>query len=289
MNPADNASYVLISPVRDEAQTIQQTLDSVLAQVVKPVSWMFIDDGSRDETPRILEDAAARHGFIRVLMLGDRGFRQPGPGVVRAFERGLEALKDASWEFVGKLDGDVRLPSDYYQKVLDAFSKDPRLGIASGACLVPRGKGWRLEKNIPVHTRGPCKVYRRTCLEEIGGLWPTLGWDGLDGFMARMKGWRTRTLPGLEVFHLRPTHGKKGFRGALQDGRGSYYQHYLPSYLLARAALNLFRPPYVLRGIGLVLGYLGAHLRRPERIEDPELVRFIHDEQRRRLLGRGGE
>jgi len=286
MSPAEPA-YALVSPVRDEAATIGCTIASVLAQTVRPVRWVFVDDGSGDSTPEILEDAAGRCDFIRVLRLEDRGFRQPGAGVVRAFRRGLEELGDAGWDFVGKLDGDVQVPGDYYRKLLDAFAGDEKLGIASGACLVPAGSGWRLEKNIPVHTRGPCKVYRRACLEEIGGLVPALGWDGLDGYMARMKGWKTRTLEDLKVIHYRPTHGKKRFRGALRDGRGAYNQHYRASYLLARAAVNLFRPPYLLRGIGLLAGYLGARLRGDERIDDPELVRYIREEQKKRLKNRG--
>jgi biofilm PGA synthesis N-glycosyltransferase PgaC len=190
---------------------------------------------------------------------------------------------------VGKLDGDVQVPCDYYEKLLAAFAADQKLGIASGACLAPKGKGWRLEKSIAVHTRGPCKVYRRACLEEIGGLTPTLGWDGLDGYMARRKGWATRTLPELKVIHFRPVHGKRRFKGALRDGRGAYFQHYRPGYLLARAGVHLFRPPYLLRGLGMLLGYLGAHLKREERIDDPELVRYIHDEQMRRLKKGGRE
>jgi len=288
MNPAETA-YALISPVRNEAATIRCTIASVLAQEVRPVLWVILNDGSADETADILDRAARTHDFIRVIELEDRGFRQPGPGVVLAFERGLAELEGVRWEFVGKLDGDVQVPCDYYRKLLDAFAGDRKLGIASGACLAPRGGGWRLEKNISVHTRGPCKVYRRACLEEIGGLVPTLGWDGLDGYMARSKGWKTRTLTDLKVIHFRPTHGERRFKGALRDGRGAYFQHYRPGYLLARAAVNLFRPPYLLRGIGLLSGYLAAHLRRDERVDDPELVRYIHAEQKQRLKNRGRE
>lgn len=288
MSPAEPA-YALISPVRDEAGTLQSTIASVLAQQVLPARWVFVDDGSSDGTAGIIAAAAKEHGFIRLVRLEDRGFRQTGPGVVRAFRRGIAELGGVGWEFLGKLDGDVQVPGDYYQRLIEAFAEDPRLGIASGACLVPSGKGFRLEKNIPVHTRGPCKVYRRACLEEIGGLVPTLGWDGLDGYMARQKGWRTRTIAGLKVIHLRPTHGGHGFRGALRDGRGAYCQHYRASYLLARAAVNLFRPPYLLRGIGILAGYLGARLRGEERVEDPELVEYIHREQKNRLKNRGRE
>ena len=143
MSPAEPA-YALISPVRNEAGTVGCSIASVAAQSIRPVRWVFVDDGSSDETPGILGDAAARYDFVRVVEMEDRGFRQPGPGVVRAFERGIAELRGVKWGFVGKLDGDVQVPCDYYEKLLEAFRDDPRLGIVSGACLIPKGKGWRL-------------------------------------------------------------------------------------------------------------------------------------------------
>jgi glycosyltransferase involved in cell wall biosynthesis len=292
MNPADvdasRPAYALISPVRDEADYIGCTLASVISQSVKPAAWVLVDDGSTDGTRELLEQAASRTDFIRVVSLADRGYRQPGAGVVQAFQRGLEGLSDVPWEFVGKLDGDVQVPCRYYESLLDEFLKDPKLGIASGACITPRGKKFRLEKNVPQHTRGPCKVYRRACLEEIGGLVPTLGWDGLDGYMARKRGWSTRTVTELQVIHFRPTHSGQGrLRGGMRAGRGAYFMHYRPGYLLARAMVHLFRPPYLLGGMGLMLGFLAAHLKREKRIDDPELIGFIRREQTETLKRRG--
>lgn len=277
--------FALISPLRDEASTLGSTLASVLAQSRRPARWVLVDDGSTDATREIATRAAERHGFIRVLALPDRGFRQPGPGVVRAFQAGLAAIEELDWRYVGKLDGDVVLPGRYYEMLIEAFEADPRLGIASGVCLAPRGRGYRREPNAPFHTRGPCKVYRRACFEDIGGLEPVLGWDGLDGYRARMRGWRTRSLPGLEVLHLRPTHGRDGWLGGARAGRGAYVLHYRPDYLLARAALACLRPPYLLGGLGMALGYLGCHLRRVPRPADPELAAYVHREQGLRLRG----
>ena len=48
--------YCLISPARNEAEHVRSTLDSVLAQTVLPKRWIIIDDGSTDDTPRILAE-----------------------------------------------------------------------------------------------------------------------------------------------------------------------------------------------------------------------------------------
>ena len=60
-------SYVLISPCRNEADFMRQTLDSVIAQSVRPAMWVIVDDGSTDDTPPILAEYAARHDWIRIV------------------------------------------------------------------------------------------------------------------------------------------------------------------------------------------------------------------------------
>ena len=52
--------YVLISPCRNEAEFMRHTLDSVLAQSVRPEKWVIVDDGSTDDTPNILAEFAAK-------------------------------------------------------------------------------------------------------------------------------------------------------------------------------------------------------------------------------------
>ncbi len=74
--------YALISPCRNEADFIRKTLDSVIAQSETPALWIIVDDGSTDETPQILADYSARHGWIKVVPKPDRGHRAVGPGVI---------------------------------------------------------------------------------------------------------------------------------------------------------------------------------------------------------------
>ena len=48
------ASYVIISPCRNEANFMRNTLDSVVKQSVLPALWVIVDDGSTDDTANIL-------------------------------------------------------------------------------------------------------------------------------------------------------------------------------------------------------------------------------------------
>jgi glycosyltransferase involved in cell wall biosynthesis len=70
--------YALISPCRNEAAYMRQTLDSVIGQTVRPAKWVIVDDGSTDETPQILLE------YRRQVQL-DRGRDAKGSGA--AFSR----------------------------------------------------------------------------------------------------------------------------------------------------------------------------------------------------------
>lgn len=62
MNPA----YVVISPVRNEAAYLRRTIDSMVAQTIRPTAWIIVDDGSGDATAEIALAAARRHPWIQL-------------------------------------------------------------------------------------------------------------------------------------------------------------------------------------------------------------------------------
>ena len=49
--------------------------------------------------------------------------------------------------------------------------------------------------------RRSIKAYRRACLDEIGGLQASMGWDGIDEYSARARGWTSHPLTELVVLH----------------------------------------------------------------------------------------
>ena len=78
--------YLAVSPVRNESTYLQRTIDSMVAQTVRPAIWMIVDDGSSDETPTIAQRAVDQHSWIRFHRRADRGVRKVGGGVVEAFD-----------------------------------------------------------------------------------------------------------------------------------------------------------------------------------------------------------
>ncbi|MGZ2260297.1 glycosyltransferase [Roseobacter sp. A03A-229] len=283
----DPRSYVLISPCRNEADYMRRTLDSVVAQSLTPTLWVIVDDGSTDATPEILAEYAAAHDWIRVVQKPDRGHRAVGPGVVEAFYVGYETIDPAQFAYSCKLDLDLDLPPRYFEILIDRMEADPRIGTCSGKPYVRQNGQLISERRGDEMSVGMTKFYRRDCFEAIGGYVREVMWDALDCHKARQLGWRAVSWddPDLRFEHLRPMGSSQTsiYTGRRRHGFGQYY---MGSDLLFFAATCIFRmaePPYVLGGLAMMQGYLGAWWRGEAQHEDAELRAFIRAYQRRAL------
>ena len=264
---------VLISPVRDEAETLQRTIDSVVAQTVQPVRWLIVDDGSTDETAEIADRAAAEHDWIAVLRREDRGHRAIGGGVIETFDAGLAQI-DVPHDFIGKLDGDLEFGPHYLERALECFAQDPRLAATSGKVF--RWNGDRLEPEFSMvdeSVAGCFKLYRRSAFDAIGGFVRAVMWDGIDFHRALQAGFRTRSLEdeALRIVHFRPmgSSDRGILRGRMRWGRGQYFMGSTPAYVLASGVFRMRERPYVLGGLCIILGFGVAALRRDSRYDDP--------------------
>jgi glycosyltransferase involved in cell wall biosynthesis len=278
-------SYAVVTPVKDEAAHLAIAAEAMLAQTHRPAEWVIVDDGSSDGTRELAESYAAGERWIRVVGSSSDGDRARGGRVVRAFEHGRAQLTEPH-EFVVKLDGDIQLPPHYFERVAATFGGDPRAGVVGGRVLVPARKGlWRPE-HVGRHTvHGAVKAYRLACLESFGGLRASMGWDGIDEYGAKARGWKVIPLPGLDVLH----HAHRGskqrwWRARFEEGRGAHYMGYLPAFVLVRAGYRMLveRPP-LLGGAALLAGWLTAALRGAPAVDDSLAIAALRAEQRGRL------
>lgn len=278
-------SYAIVSPVRNEAKYLERTIQSVVKQTQRPAEWVIVDDGSSDDTVKLAEAAAAQHPWIKVMRRANRGFREPGRGVVEAFNEGLAQLANKQHDFLCKMDGDLEFAPDYFETLLRAFAQRPGLGMASGATFLQRPDGKIIQEKVaPNFVVGPIKLYRRACFEEIGGLEPHLGWDTIDVYRARMRGWETANFPELIVIHLRQMGTAKGIVwGKMKTGMGEYYYGSHPLFVVARCLYRMTERPYGVIGFSIALGYLRSLVRREPRMNDPQFVKFLRAEQLSRL------
>jgi poly-beta-1,6-N-acetyl-D-glucosamine synthase len=283
-----NARYLLISPCRDEADFMRHTLDSVVAQSIRPAMWVIVDDGSTDETPHILAEYAARHDWIKIVTRRDRGKRAVGPGVIDAFYAGYEAVNPDNFDYLCKLDLDLRLPPRYFEILTQRMAANPRLGTCSGKAYFEEPRGQLVDEGVGDEmSLGASKFYRITCFREIGGFVREVMWDGIDCHRCRMKGWIACSWdePELRFIHLRPMGSSQHsvYTGRMRHGFGQYFMGTGLLFMAASALSRVNRKPYVLGSLAMLWGWIRSALARERRYEDEEFRNFLRRYQWRAL------
>jgi biofilm PGA synthesis N-glycosyltransferase PgaC len=267
---------------------MRQTLNSVIAQSVRPAKWVIVDDGSTDETPAILAQYASKHDWIEIVTRGDRGHRAVGPGVIDAFYSGYATVNPDDYDYVCKLDLDLRMPPRYFELLIDRMTADPRIATCSGKAYVEQEGRLVYERHGDENSIGAAKFYRMSCFRAIGGFVREVGWDGIDGHQCRMKGWIAISWddPDLRFVHLRPMGASdKGiYTGRFRQGYGQYYMGTGLLFMLASVLFRINQRPYVVGQLVLLWGWIASALQRKPRYDNPEFRAFLRHYQRRALL-----
>lgn len=285
--------YCLITPCRDEAKYARRTLDSIANQTVPPALWVIVDDASKDQTPSILAEYAAKLPYIRVIRREDRGFRKLGGGVIDAFYDGYNAINPDDFDYVCKFDLDLDLQPRCFERLMERMEGDPRIGTASGKPWFRGADGEEVDEMCgDENSVGMIKFYRVACFKQIGGFVRELMWDGIDGHRCRMLGWIAASWndPELRFEHLRPmgTSDRSWWHGRVRHGFGQYFMGTTPAYMLASALFRMTRPPIVIGGVAMLWGYFKSLASRKPRYGDAEFRKFVHKYQWRSLLrGKG--
>jgi biofilm PGA synthesis N-glycosyltransferase PgaC len=282
-------AYVLITPARNEAEFLELTIRSVVAQTATPAKWVIVSDGSTDGTDEIVRKYAAIYPWIELVRMPERRERSFA-GKVRAFNAGYARIRGEEYEVIGNLDADVSFDREYFASLLDKMAQDPALGVVGSAFDDGSGQGYDYHYVSIEHVTGTCQLFRRQCFEEIGGYVPvkTGAIDSIAVITARMKGWRTRTFTEKVCRHHREfgTAGHGVVWARFRNGLKDYSVGSHPMWEMFRSAYQMTRKPLVIGGLALAAGYIWAFVRRLKRPVSRELVAFVRREQMQRLKRR---
>jgi poly-beta-1,6-N-acetyl-D-glucosamine synthase len=275
------SSYIIVTPAKNEADYLPKTIAAVSSQTLRPSKWMIVNDGSSDNTNRILDEAAKAHPWIVPLHREATGIRKPGGPHIAAFYAGYDLIGVEPWDYLVKMDADVTFEPSYFESCLARFHTDPKLGIGGGAiCNSIEGVLIEESPSDPLfHVRGATKIYRRACWDAIGGIIKAPGWDTFDEMKANMLGWKTCTFKNLKLHHLRPTGASYGqWKNSVKNGLSNYICGYSPLFMIAKCLKRAAASRSLAMAVGLGYGFLSGYFKRVPQV-DPAVIRFVRREQ----------
>lgn len=266
--------YIII-PAYNEADYLRATLESLVTQTCLPAKICVVDDNSTDATPEIIQAFTSTYDFITTCKTSFENRHLPGSKVVHTFNYGLNSLDD-SYDLICKFDADLIFPKNYLETIVQAFTSNPRLGMAGGFCYIQKEDEWILENlTADDHIRGALKCYRKACFKEIGGLIPAMGWDTLDELLAQYYHWQIQTFSDLKVKHLKPTGQNYHRTSRFQQGKAFYQMRYRWLLTFLAAAKLAVRRKSFSYFWNCIIGFFKAFIQQENFLITKDQGRFI--------------
>jgi len=223
---ASSPTLTVLVPARNESAVLPACLDALLAEPDQPESIRVIDDGSEDDTVKMMAVRYAVGPGGRSAKHPNLVFwSKPSTGKARSFN---ELLPQCTEDLIVTIDADTVIEPGAIAAFRAAFAAEPRLAAACGV-LRPRCRAgfasgyfeffqrfeylrafvWRLawsRLNALVLVSGAFAVYRRQVLAQIGGF-DAESWVEDYELLYRLHresagenaGWLVRVIPGARA------------------------------------------------------------------------------------------
>jgi glycosyltransferase involved in cell wall biosynthesis len=260
---------------RDGAATIGTTIDSIIGQTVPPRFIVVVNDGSMDDTEKVVISKP----FTRIYLINTGSKSRD----IRKVPRLLNLASDFAMskqnnlpatDYIMVSGDDNELSSTYAEKIMLSMDNDPRLVVASGEWLSSRGRGG---DQMP---HGGGRFVRTSFMNLLGGRYPiAYGWETWLLYKALESGFKVKLFSDIRYEHLRPFRATNLFGW----GRAMYSLGFPSYYVLLRFLINLSNSA---RGtqtrqaaVTMLVGFLSAELNpgalRGMTIEDQGLKTFV--------------
>jgi len=241
--------YSVLIPCRNEEKTLEQCLNALLLQSIKPNKILLVDDNSTDKTPyiyneynlNILKPKYKRHKDrdINYAMVMHHGFNEI-----------FKNINDES--YLLKLDADIVLEDkNYIKKIITMMENDINIGIGGG--ISPLDK-------LKKYVNDGAKIYRIKCLKELlepNGYPIRFGVDSLLQFKAINIGWKLKPTPILYK-DLRPY--KRNIKKWFYYGKMRCEIGFNIPHMFLKTIINLREKPYFIGAMISYLSFLISHL-----------------------------
>lgn len=126
-------SYYVIVTCRNSENEIENAINSLLIQTIKPRYIMVVDDGSTDNTHKILEGLKLKNDNIYVITNPDMGYDIGR--VVKNWNSAINLARDLNLEITDYhmiSTDDTHYEESYAEKIMSKMDGDDRIAVSSG-------------------------------------------------------------------------------------------------------------------------------------------------------------
>ena len=162
--------FSVVVPVYGVEKYIHKCVDSILNQTYKDFELILVDDGSKDNCPKILDEYAEKDSRIKVV-------HKENGGLVSARKAGV---KVATGEYIVSIDGDDWVKENYLEVFADAINDKPADVICSGWIIANPNEN--IERKVCVEEgyynreRLNQKIIPILLSDKNGNSFPTMHW-----------------------------------------------------------------------------------------------------------------
>jgi glycosyltransferase involved in cell wall biosynthesis len=193
---AEEPYLSLVIPAFNEQENVEALLGRVgaaLAQTGRVFEVVIVDDGSTDQTPRLLAEAMLKHDWLRVLRLArnhgqsaafDAGFKAAKGQVIATIDADLQNDPEEIPRLLPLLEG-FDMIAGWRQKRNDTWVRRMQSKIAN------KIRNWISQESI-IDSACSLKLYRRHCLD---GLQLYKGMHRFMPTLVKMRGYTVREEP----------------------------------------------------------------------------------------------
>jgi glycosyltransferase involved in cell wall biosynthesis len=270
-------SYFAIVTCRNSENEIENAIISLLKQTITPKYIIVVDDGSTDNTNRILQRLKSSNNRVYLISNPDLGY-----DIGRVVKNWNSAIGLARKQGLEKTDyhmistDDTHYEASYAEKIMQKMDSDEKIAISSG----------NFDDNSYSTPHGAGRFVRNSFFEEFLDLYPEkMGYESVILQISLYNGFKNVVNDNARFSHTRPLGANHHF---YEFGASMRTLGYDPLFVLGRFVQCFVtgRPMGRIGALQMLYHYLSYNPKQVgyDSMYDPEIRKAIRTRQRTRIM-----
>lgn len=272
-----NDTYIIITPCKNEANSLHDLFKSVIDQTIKPSLWVIVNDGSQDDSRSIILKYCDKYSWIKMVDLPERprdSFYRYSEVCKVGFDYVVKFAKkeNIDFQFIGLIDADLIIEKLLFEKLIIRLKEIANLGLVSGGIYYKIKNKMILEKNKEIF--GAPRLWKKQCFLDTGGYQVTTTPDVVSNIKCIVNGWDILQVKDAQAIQIRKTFSAEGLlKGWYRNGVSQYIVGFHPIFAFLKSIKRCFIKPYY-TGIAYFFGYFSQLFLLKDRTNDQEVYYY---------------